>query len=874
MSARRTYDTEMITLRQIYAYNSNNSVIPVGKTLIANGNGGTYWDYISSVNPGPPAFNQINVMGSNFIADASYNIFSISTLDNIGIIRNVPEKEIVFYGKSFSQFDVSGGNTLVSYSNNILTPTVRFVGNNGIHVSSDPLTNTLYFQKTPETISTGIYAYNELKLTNVSSVTGGALVASNSIFLTATSPSTVLQVNGVKDILFHANTSNNSYFVSISSFTSEEYLAISSLVVNNLSTVSTLFYDRPQVGNATSSIMNSLSNVSTGINSTIVYNALYFTTNYTTLDQFYPVSTIASLGITGSTGGTGQTGPTGPQGIPGTAVNTGATGNTGPFGTGPTGMTGFTGPTGRTGPTGITGSTGTTGPTGPTGMTGPIGIPGTAVNTGATGNTGITGPTGTTGMTGPTGFTGRTGSTGTTGPTGPIGIPGTAVNTGATGPTGDPGLPGDRGPTGEAGFATNTGATGPTGVPGLATNTGATGNIGPTGLQGIPGAPGDAGATGPTGVPGLATNTGATGPQGSPGTADNTGATGPSGITGPTGTTGPQGIPGTADNTGATGPVGPTGPAGGGGGGGGIGELSSITVSTVIVSSFTNTSSISTFFMDASSISTKFAFVNVLQANQNNFSTISTGWITVNNMSSFGSIIGSELFANNLTISSVQLNNLLNVKSNAIFYSTATIESSLRAREALISTSAISSLSSFFIDSKTANISSLRVSSINGSAFNGGGSVQHARFQLSNVAPLSYNSNYPIAGGSGINLPLQSTIYNGITNLSVVGGSSNLFTYNGTSSLFQYNLSMTFSGSGTSNQSFFAGFYVNLPATGEYSNSRASGIYLSNSVLPTNINLSGSVYLGATQQFGFQFFTQSAVTLGFASTILTLTKLS
>jgi len=119
MSSRRTYDTEMITLRQIYAYNSNNSVIPVGKTLIANGKGGTYWDYISSVNPGQPAFNQINVMGSNFIADASYNIFTISTLDNIGIIRNVPEKEIVFYGKSFSQFDVSefavkvlGGNSI------------------------------------------------------------------------------------------------------------------------------------------------------------------------------------------------------------------------------------------------------------------------------------------------------------------------------------------------------------------------------------------------------------------------------------------------------------------------------------------------------------------------------------------------------------------------------------------------------------------------------------------------------------------------------------------------------------------------------------------------------------------------------------------
>ena len=897
----------MITLRQIYAYNSNNSVIPVGKTLIANGKGGTYWDYISSVNPGQPAFNQINVMGSNFIADASYNIFTISTLDNIGIIRNVPEKEIVFYGKSFSQFDVSGGNTIVSYSNNTLTPTVRFVGSNGIHVSSDPLTNTLYFQGTPGNISTGIYGYNELKLTNVSSVTGGALVASNSLFLTATSPSTVLEVNGVKDILFHANTSNNSYFISISSFSSEEYLTISSLVVGNISTVSSLFYDRPQVGTATSSIMNSLSNVSTGIDSTIRYNALYFTTNYTTLDEFWPVSTLANLGITGSTGTTGPTGFTGPTGVPGQAFNTGSTGPTGQTGptgntgsTGETGTTGTTGPTGTAGPTGIPGqafNTGSTGPTGtvgtgPTGNTGPTGdqglpgdrgptgaqgIPGIATLTGATGNTGAagadgptgeqgipgiatltgatgntgstgavgtgptgmtgdTGPTGSSGSTGPTGPSGTTGSTGPTGSSGSTGPTGPSGTTGSTGPTGDQGLPGDRGPTGSIGQTGLTGTTGTTGTTGRTGSTGPTGPFGVTGPQGIPGTADNTGATGPTGM------IGPSGTQGADGAPGDAGATGP---TGPSGAKGDQGVPG--DPGGPTGPLGPTGP--GGGGGGGIGELSSITVSTVTVSSFVNTSSISTFFINASSISTKFAFVDTLQANQTNFSTISTGWLTVDSLSSFSKVVTGEFYGDNLTISSVVVNNLLTVTSN------------INAKTASISSCTVSSLSSLM-----ATVSSLRVSSINGSAYGNGGSVQQAAFRLTNpFAPftLSY-----LTGTNS--LPFTSTLYNNITNFSVTGST---LSYTGVaSSIFSYNLSLQFVPAGTTSNQIFSAFLNGV------STSMASGIFLSNfATFPVMINLSGSVQIGSGQQLLFNFINPvnaATQTLTMVSSLLTITKLS
>lgn len=295
-SSRRTVDTEMLIMRQVYAYNSNNSFISSQRVLTADGRGGTYWQIPSSIGA-LPSYNKITVDGLPIIADASYNTLYLSTAEGLGSVRNSTTKEVRLFSKCFSRFDVSGGNILVGYSNSQVTPTVKFAGLGGLVISGDPLTNTLFFQTANPVISTGFYAYHKVNVvSNASTVSAGAVVNTNSNTLTATSPSTVLTTIGVGDILLNTNVTSNAYFISISTFTSRGYLDMSGVAYGTfssvMSTVSTLFYDNREVGQATSSIMDSLSNVSVGIRQQFNYDQQNVMQNYLLKVDFGLASTL------------------------------------------------------------------------------------------------------------------------------------------------------------------------------------------------------------------------------------------------------------------------------------------------------------------------------------------------------------------------------------------------------------------------------------------------------------------------------------------------------------------------------------------------------------------------------------------------------
>jgi hypothetical protein len=295
-ASRRTVDTEMLTLRQVYAYNSNNSIIPAQRVLTADGRGGTFWQIPNSIGA-LPSFNRITVDGLPIVADASYNTLFLSTAEGLGSVRNSTTKEVRLFSKCFSRFDVSGGNILVGYSNSQVTPTVKFAGLGGLVISGDPLTNTLFFQTANPVISTGFYAYHKINVvSNASTVSAGAVVNTNSNTLTATSPSTVLTTIGVGDILLNTNVTSNAYFISISTFTSRGYLDISGVTYGTfssvMSTVSSLFYDNKEVGAATSSIMDSMSNMSIGIRQQFNYDEQNVMENYLLKVDFGLASTI------------------------------------------------------------------------------------------------------------------------------------------------------------------------------------------------------------------------------------------------------------------------------------------------------------------------------------------------------------------------------------------------------------------------------------------------------------------------------------------------------------------------------------------------------------------------------------------------------
>ena len=67
-SSRRTYDTDFITLRTVYAKYSNNLNIPALRALVADGSGGTGWSIPSSFGTNP-SFNQIITTGGTYTAE-------------------------------------------------------------------------------------------------------------------------------------------------------------------------------------------------------------------------------------------------------------------------------------------------------------------------------------------------------------------------------------------------------------------------------------------------------------------------------------------------------------------------------------------------------------------------------------------------------------------------------------------------------------------------------------------------------------------------------------------------------------------------------------------------------------------------------------
>ena len=307
-SSRRTYDTDKIIVRTITAYDDASKPIPALRTLTAGGDGTTFWAIPSSLG-GFPAYNNVIVNNTALVADLSYNTLTINSVQGIGI--NVAGKELTFFNKGFTEFDISGGNTLVGYSNQTVTPTVKFVGTNGIRLSSDPLTNTFYIQGTTAAISSGVYAYAQLNvISNASTLTTEAIGNSNNTYLTATSVSTVLNVIGIGDIQLATNTTSNAYFISISSFTSEGYLALSSLAYNiygsTMSTVSSLFYDIPMTGIATSSLLGFTSNVSTGIHQQFIYDQQNVMLNYTPIGKYNALSNIVIIGFPSTVAGLGS----------------------------------------------------------------------------------------------------------------------------------------------------------------------------------------------------------------------------------------------------------------------------------------------------------------------------------------------------------------------------------------------------------------------------------------------------------------------------------------------------------------------------------------------------------------------------------------
>lgn len=263
-SSRRTYDTDVITLRTVFAKNVVNSNIPALRVLTADGTGGTYWAIPSSLGQNP-SFNEIITSAATYTADLSYNRFRLLAGEGIGMVNgSAGSNQTTLYAKAFNTVDVSGNNTFYAFNNGTLTPNIRFAATGAIQVRSDPTTNTVFVDgpvSNPYIVSTGQYGFYQLKVTPQASTITASTIGWGGDFITANSPSTLLRMIGYNDIELSTNITTNSVFFKISTFTSQGYLDTSTIAAvaypNAISTVSSL-YTLNSVFNSTIASVSSL----------------------------------------------------------------------------------------------------------------------------------------------------------------------------------------------------------------------------------------------------------------------------------------------------------------------------------------------------------------------------------------------------------------------------------------------------------------------------------------------------------------------------------------------------------------------------------------------------------------------------------------
>lgn len=264
-SSRRTYDTDTITLRTVFAkYSNNNSNIPAMQTLTSDGAGGTFWAIPSSLGI-LPAFNKVQTTAGTFTADLSYNTFGLYAGEGQGMYRT--GSNLNLFSKAFTEFDVSGENTISAYSNYTLHNHVKLAGQGAISIRGDPATNTIFINgPASQFISTPTFGFSQLKfIDGVSSLTADTQKLFGNYF-TADSASTLVSFAGQSDLRLSTNVTTNTVMFSISTFTSKGYLDISANTYGLGQSVST-------IGAGVGVCQSSLSTFSSVIN-TVLYDNL------------------------------------------------------------------------------------------------------------------------------------------------------------------------------------------------------------------------------------------------------------------------------------------------------------------------------------------------------------------------------------------------------------------------------------------------------------------------------------------------------------------------------------------------------------------------------------------------------------------------
>ena len=229
----KSIDTDFLSLRTVFARNTDNTKISSTKVLVADGNGGTFWaapQLLGSL----PVFNVIETSAAKYTATETNRTLRLTAGEGIAMNSST------LYGTTFLNIDVSGAA-------NISSSKIKIATTGFISAHTDSNTNTIFLSssKTAPALSTGDLYFQQLKvISSVQDPIDTTPFRGNSLF-ESNKHSFYTTFAAVSPLALSSFTTTKQVFLSMYPYTASGFLTMSttigSIFITSLSTISSVY---------------------------------------------------------------------------------------------------------------------------------------------------------------------------------------------------------------------------------------------------------------------------------------------------------------------------------------------------------------------------------------------------------------------------------------------------------------------------------------------------------------------------------------------------------------------------------------------------------------------------------------------------------
>ena len=229
----KSIDTDFLSLRTVFARNTDNTKISSTKVLVADGNGGTFWaapQLLGSL----PVFNVIETSAAKYTATETNRTLRLTAGEGIAMNSST------LYGTTFLNIDVSGAA-------NISSSKIKIATTGFISAHTDSNTNTIFLSssKTAPALSTGDLYFQQLKvISSVQDPIDTTPFRGNSLF-ESNKHNFYTTFAAVSPLALSSFTTTKQVFLSMYPYTASGFLTMSttigSIFITSLSTISSVY---------------------------------------------------------------------------------------------------------------------------------------------------------------------------------------------------------------------------------------------------------------------------------------------------------------------------------------------------------------------------------------------------------------------------------------------------------------------------------------------------------------------------------------------------------------------------------------------------------------------------------------------------------